>query len=234
MLSPRGQKTWVMTESSPRIRAVTFDLDGLMFNTETLYEEVGAELLQRRGKKITRELLDQMMGRQSRVALQIMIDWHALDATIEQLQAETDEVFEEILEHRLAPMPGLLELLDWLESAKIPKAIATSSRRVFVDRVLSLSKMARRFHFVLTAEDVTCGKPAPEIYLTAAQRFGLPAAEMMVLEDSENGCRAAVAADAFVVAVPSEHSDQHDFSGVNLVADTLADRRIYQAIRVQP
>jgi beta-phosphoglucomutase-like phosphatase (HAD superfamily) len=99
----------------PTPRAVVFDLDGLMFNTEELYVEVGTELLGRRGHKFTQELEDLMMGRPSRVALEIMIETHALDATVEQLLAETDEIFPGILEKRLAPMPGLVELLEALE-----------------------------------------------------------------------------------------------------------------------
>jgi len=71
----------------PTARAVIFDLDGLMFNTEELYQEVGAELLRRRGYLFTQELLDQMMGRPSHVALQIMIDTHTLKATVEELLA---------------------------------------------------------------------------------------------------------------------------------------------------
>ena len=219
-----------MISSQPPIRAVAFDLDGLMFNTETLYEEVGSELLRRQGKEMTRELLDQMMGRPSRVALQIMIDWHQLDMTIQQLQDDTDQIFERLLEQRLAPMPGLLRLLESLEAAGIPKAIGTSSRRVFVERVLTRMDMSDRFQFLLTAEDVVQGKPHPEIYLSAAQRFSLPSDQMMVLEDSEIGCRAAVASGAFAVAVPGNHSRQHNFDGAALVADSLADFRIYQAV----
>src|SRR5262245_22289269 len=105
----------------PTPRAVVFDLDGLMFNTEELYQEVGSELLRRRGYDFTQELLDQMMGRPSHIALQIMIDTHTLKATVEELLAETDEIFPDILRTRLAPMPGLLELLDALEQRKIPK-----------------------------------------------------------------------------------------------------------------
>lgn len=219
-----------MIPSKPPIRAVAFDLDGLMFNTETLYEEVGGELLRRQGKQITRDLLDQMMGRPSRVALQIMIDWHQLDMTIQQLQEETDQIFDQLLEDRLAPMPGLLKLLASLEAAGIPKAISTSSRRAFVQRILAQMDMSGRFHFLLTAEDVAQGKPHPEIYLSAARRFSLPPEQMMVLEDSEIGCRAAVASGAFAVAVPGIHSCQHSFDGAALVADSLADFRIYQAI----
>src|SRR6476661_215130 len=95
-------------------RAVVFDLDGLMFNSEELYQDVGSELLRRRGYVFTQELLDQMMGRPSHIALQMMIDTHTLKATVEELLAETDEIFPEILQSRLAPMPGLVELIDSL------------------------------------------------------------------------------------------------------------------------
>ncbi len=218
-----------MSERCP-LRAIVFDLDGLMFNTEELYFHVGTELLRRRGKVLTRELLDQMIGRPSRVSLQIMIDWHQLDDTIETLQLDTDAIFAEILPHRLAPMPGLLNLLATLEAGAIPKAIGTSSRRRFVDTVLGAFELAPRFCFILTAESVQNGKPHPEIYLQAADRFGVRPEEMMVLEDSEVGCRAAVASGAFAVAVPGDHSANHSFAGASLVADSLADRRIYQSL----
>ncbi|HWC89874.1 MAG TPA: HAD hydrolase-like protein, partial [Pirellulales bacterium] len=110
-------------------QAVVFDLDGLMFNTEELYQDVGGELLRRRGKVFTSELLDAMMGRPNRVALQIMVDWHSLPDTVDGLIAETEVIFVGILDERLALMPGLAELLDALEQAGIPKAIATSSPR---------------------------------------------------------------------------------------------------------
>lgn len=219
---------------SGMVRAVVFDLDGLMFNTEELYFDVGTELLRRRGHALSQDLLNQMMGRPSPIALQIMIDFHALDATVAQLQAETDEIFDEILSTRLAPMPGLVELLNALERHQIPKAIATSSRRSFVAQVLGHFQWAPRFHFILTAEDVTQGKPHPEVYWTAAERHGVPAAETLVLEDSQNGCRAAVAAGAFAVAVPGDHSRHHDFTGARWIAESLADPRIYEALGIPP
>ena len=211
----------------PAPRAVVFDLDGLMFNTEELYQEVGAVLLRRRGCEFTQQLLDQMMGRPSRVALQIMIDAHTLKATVEELLAETDEIFPEILRTRLAPMPGLLDLLAGLEERGMPKAIATSSRRSFVERVLGQFDFQRRFSPILTSEDIVEGKPHPEIYLKAAERLGIAPGQMVVLEDSQNGCRAAVAAGSVAVAVPGEHSRRHDFRGAALLADSLADPRLY-------
>lgn len=216
------------------IRAIAFDLDGLMFNTEELYAEVGTELLRRRGKVFTQELLDRMMGRQSMVALQMMIDTHALTATVPDLLAETDELFPEILRTRLRPLPGLLDLLAALERHLLPKCIATSSRRAFVERVLAVFQLEPRFDFILAQEDIAHGKPSPDIYLTAAQRHGIAPAEMLVLEDSQNGCRAALAAGAVTVAVPGDHSRNHDFSGAALVASSLADERVYALLGIAP
>jgi HAD superfamily hydrolase (TIGR01509 family) len=216
--------------SNHRLRAVVFDLDGLMFNTEDLYDEVGEAILRRRGRRFTDELKRLMMGRPGWISLQIMIDHHRLEATVAELQAESDALFAEILPRRLQPMSGLENLLEALEDAAIPKAIATSSSRAFARTVLAQFAYEPRFQFVLTSEDVTEGKPAPEVYLTACRRFGLAAEQVLVLEDSENGCRAAVAAGAFAVAVPGRHSVDHDFRGVAMVADSLADPRIYQAL----
>lgn len=215
------------------VRAVTFDLDGLMFNTEELYQESGEIILGRRGKEFTTELLDQMMGRPAPIALQLMVDYHRLDATPEQLAAETSEIFDELLPTRLAPMPGLLELLASLETAGIPKAIATSSGRQFVDNVLSLSRLADRFSFVLSSEDIVHGKPKPDVYLLAAERHGVAPAEMLVLEDSQIGCAAGVASGAYTVAVPHGETTRHAFPGAQFVADTLADRRIYSVLKLE-
>jgi HAD superfamily hydrolase (TIGR01509 family) len=146
---------------------------------------------------------------------------------------ETDELFPEILRVRLAPMPGLLDLLAALEQHDIPKGIATSSRRAFVDRVLGQFDLHARFRCILTSEDITEGKPHPEIYLKAADRLAVAPAEMLVLEDSQNGCRSAVAAGAITIAVPSGHSHRHDFSGATLVADSLADERIYRLLGLE-
>jgi len=214
------------------LQAVVFDLDGLMFNTEDLYQQVGTEVLRRRGKEFTAELIDQMMGRQASKSLQIMIDWHHLEDTAEALAAESMEIMFRLLPDQLQPMPGLLDLLNSLEAAKVPKAIATSSSRTFVTRVLDLFDLAPRFSFVLTAEDITHGKPAPDIYLLAAEKHGVQPEQVLVLEDSQIGCRAAVAAGTHTVAVPEGQSEQHTFEGVKLIADSLADERIYEALGI--
>ncbi len=221
-----------MTRTDSPLQAVVFDLDGLMFNTEDLYQQVGSEVLRRRGKEFTSDLIDQMMGRQAPKALQIMIDWHQLDDTHEELAAESMEIMFRLLPDQLQPMPGLLDLLESLEAANIPKGIATSSSRAFVTRVLDQFALTPRFSFVLTSEDITHGKPAPDVYLLSAEKHGVTPAQVMVLEDSQIGCRAAVAAGTHTVAVPEGQSEQHVFEGVKLIAESLADLQIYKALGI--
>ncbi len=212
------------------MRAVVFDMDGLMFNTEDVYSLVGSELLRRRGCEFTDEIKNKIMGMRPQPAFETIIRCCNLDDTWPAMVAESNRLFLELLDGRLAPMPGLLELLDALERAGIPKAIGTSSSRELVDACLRPFDMAGRFEFILAAEDIVHGKPHPEIYLTSAERFAVPPAEMAVLEDSGNGCRAAAAAGAYAVAVPGEHSRNQDFSSASLVVDSLADPRLYEKI----
>ncbi len=212
------------------IQAIAFDMDGLLFNTEQLYPRVLDEVLRRRGKRYTADLVSQMMGRPGPIALQIMIDYHDLKDSIEGLADECEVIFLKILEVDAAMMPGALELLGRVEAAGIPKAIATSSGRKYVDWLLSRFDLTHRFDFFLTAESVKQGKPHPEIYLTAAGQHGVRPDQMVVLEDSQNGLRAAVAAGTKAIAVPGDHSHHHDFTGAQFVANTLRDERIAQLL----
>lgn len=212
------------------MKAVVFDMDGLMFNTEDVYTLVGHELLRRRGHEFSPELKNEMMGLPPQASFEIMIHRCRLPDRWRELADESNKLFIDMLYERLAPMPGLIELLDALEAAGIPKAIATSSARAMLDACLVRFDMHPRFRFFLTAEDVTRGKPDPEIYLTAASRFELNPGELLVLEDSQNGCKAAAAAGAFTVAVPAEHSSTHDFASASLVADSLSDPRLYDVL----
>jgi len=139
-------------------------------------------------------------------------------------------VMEVLLATSLAPMPGVVELLDRLKAAELPIAVATSALREYADFVLTRLDILHRFRFVLTSEDISRGKPDPEVYLLASERLDLSPSQIMVLEDSANGCRAAVAAGAFTVAVPNRHTAKHDFSGAQFIAETLADPRILASL----
>lgn len=215
-----------MMPAVPRIRAVVFDLDGLMFNTEEVFNRSGREQLRRRGKELTDELVARMMGRRAAEAFAAMVEMHGFTDTIEELQRESREIFYEMLNEHLAPMPGLFELLELLETRQLPKGVATSSSRDYLQDILGRFELVHRFPMTLTAEDVEMGKPHPEIYLKAARRIGVDPREMLVLEDSEAGTLAGAAAGAVVVSVPHEFSRMHDFSAASYIASGLNDPKL--------
>lgn len=216
------------------LAAVVFDLDGLLVNSEDVYEQADAELLRRRGKSYDAWLREQMMGRPTAESLHILVEHHGLSESIEQLASERSSLRDRMLAGRIEPMRGVSDLLATLGAARRPAAIATSGTRDYAATVLARLEIRHLFEFVLTADDITRGKPAPDVYQLAARRLGLAPHQTMVLEDSGNGCRAAIAAGAFTVAVPNRHTANHDFSGVRFVAESLADRRIHTALGLQP
>lgn len=212
------------------LKAVVFDMDGLMFNTEDLYDQVGQTILQRRGQNYSLELKLEMMGLPGNEAFEIMRKRCNIDDSVEQLKKETDEIFEDLL-HNIEKMPGLDELLSLIEEKAIPKAVATSSHRQFATRALGFFNLEPRFEFVLTGDDVENGKPNPDVYLLAAKKLRVSTENMLVLEDSLIGSRAAKAAGTFTVAVPTTHSRQSDFSHVDHVVDRLDHEIVMSLIR---
>lgn len=208
------------------IRAVAFDMDGLLVNTEELYTQVGTAILEKRGKIFRRELKDAMTGLPGPLAFRLMIQWENLSDTVEILEEESRTLFADLLPLQLRLLDGVPELLDELDRRRLPRCVATSSSRAFANKVLSSVQVIDRFDFIITAEDVEQGKPHPDIYLAAADRLSVASPQMLVLEDSHNGCRAGVASGACTVAVPGPHSLQHDFSGTYFQARSLGDPAI--------
>ena len=211
------------TMSAPAIRAVCFDLDGLMFNTEHVFYESAEVLLQRRGLAMSRGAMDAMLGRRPLESFQALIDHLNLKEGPAELMAESRVIFHELLDTKLQPMPGLFELLALIESVGLPKGVATSSPRDYLESVFGRFDLLPRFPVALTAESVTHGKPNPEIYLKAAEKLGVLPEQMLVLEDTQTGTRAGAAAGAFVVSVPHEHTATHDFSQAKYIATGLDD-----------
>jgi HAD superfamily hydrolase (TIGR01509 family) len=207
----------------PTIRAVAFDLDGLMFDTEALFFRVASEMLKSRGKVFTKEIMAAMIGRQAAIAYPAMKEMAGLQESAEELLGEARERFFALIDTAVHPTPGLFSLLSHLETIGMPRAVCTSSRRAYAERLLGNHGLSHHFAFLLCAEDVTLSKPNPEIYLTAASRLGILPTELMVLEDSPAGLTAAKAADVFAVAIPHEHSPAEALSSADLIVTRLDD-----------
>ena len=173
------------------------------------------------------------MGRPSPISLNILKDYFSLEDSVNVIRAEVEELFKEYLEEMLALMPGALSLLVRLDEMNLPYAVATSSGREYATELLERFGLLERFQFILGGDDVTNGKPDPEIYLRAADQIGYLPKELLVFEDSGNGCAAAVAAGMNVVAVPNTHNAGQTYDGAYLIADTLNDPRISSILDFQ-
>ncbi|MDO5565521.1 MAG: HAD family phosphatase, partial [Planctomycetia bacterium] len=170
-------------DTQRNIQAVAFDMDGLMYDTEKVYWKAAEVLLGRRNCPYTEELCDDIMGRPAEYCFRRMIEYYSLNEDWQAMQQESEDIFLSLLEQDGAePMPGLFVLLDELERCGIPKAVCTSSSRRSMSAVLRKDQLEPRFDFVITSQDIVRGKPDPEIYLTAATRFGFEPASVLVLE----------------------------------------------------
>jgi HAD superfamily hydrolase (TIGR01509 family) len=216
---------------APRFHAVVFDNDGLLLDTEAAWTRAEEDLFARRGRAFTPEHKRALIGSSrstSALMLEAMLDrpgeGHAL----------ADELHELVMVEALAgvpPRPGALELVDALRAAGVPLAVASNSRRDFVERVLGGAGLLNgRFEAVVTADDVAEPKPAPDLYLAACAALGAAPERCAALEDSAVGVASAVAAGLYVVAVPYFHDTQID--GASLTARSLADPEVAAALGV--
>jgi HAD superfamily hydrolase (TIGR01509 family) len=204
------------------MRAVVFDMDGLMIDTEGMYWAVGRQMAREFGKEVQDETLGRMMGRAPLDSVAI----YARDLGLTQSPAELLEIREarvmREMRNGVEPMPGLLEVLNDFKP-KFKLAIATSAPMRFLNVVLDGMGLRHYFDALQTSDDITHGKPDPEIYLKAMGKLGIPPAECFVLEDSSNGALAGKRSGAYVIAVPSQYTRSQDFKFVNFVAKDLLD-----------
>jgi HAD superfamily hydrolase (TIGR01509 family) len=212
------------------IRAVVFDLDGLMFDTEALFFRVSSQALAARGKPFTRETMLSLIGLRADAALRIWKTLAGADEPVEDLLADVRQRFLAEMDTAVHPTPGLFVLLDHLKRRALPLAVATSSRRAYADGLLKQHGLADRFEFILASEDVTRGKPDPEIYRLAATRFDVSTGSLLVLEDSPAGLAAAKGAGAIAVGVPHEHSPAEALAGADLIVSRLDASALFSLI----
>jgi HAD superfamily hydrolase (TIGR01509 family) len=216
--------------AKPLIRAVAFDLDGLMFDTEALFFRVAGEMLAARGKVFTREMMAAMIGRQAAIAYPALKQLADLPESPEDLLAEARTRFFDQIDSAVHPTPGLFAILHKLQERGLPRAVCTSSRRAYAERLLDQHGILAHFTALLTAEDVARSKPDPEIYRKAATRLGVEVSNLLVLEDSPAGVAAGTAAGAFTVGIPHEHSPAEALARADLVVERLDDPRVFDLL----
>lgn len=184
------------------IDAVVFDLDGVIVDSEHVWDDVRQELAEERGGRWHAEASRDMMGMSSVEWSRYMHDVIGLPEEPAEINAEVVRRLEAIYREELPLISGAVEAVHGL-AARWPLGLASSSNRELIDFVLEVSGLAPLFRATVSSEEVPRGKPAPDVYLEAARRLGVPGGRCAAVEDSENGIRSAKAAGMRVLAIPN-------------------------------
>ncbi|MGZ4335305.1 MAG: HAD family hydrolase [Gaiellaceae bacterium] len=184
------------------IEAVIFDLDGVLLESEEVWDAVREELVRERGGRYDAEVQRAMMGMSS-------LEWSRYLHEVAGVPDEPEEINAEVMRRmlgayavRLPLLPGAVEAVQRI-AARFPLGLASSSNRVLIDRVLEESGLAASFHAAVSSEEGPHGKPAPDVYLEAARQLDVAPGLCAAVEDSHGGIRAAHAAGMRVVAIPN-------------------------------
>jgi HAD superfamily hydrolase (TIGR01509 family) len=205
------------------IEGVIFDLDGVLLDSEHVWDEVREQLARERGGRWHERAQREMMGMSSLEWSRYMHDEIGLPEPPEEISAEVVRRLEALYREQLPATPGGREAVDRL-AAHWPLALASSSNRELIVLALELLGVADRFQAIVSSEEVARGKPAPDVYLEAARRLPVNPARAAAVEDSHNGIRSAKAAGMRVIAIPNRRfpPGADALAEADFVVETLA------------
>jgi HAD superfamily hydrolase (TIGR01509 family) len=206
------------------IEAVIFDLDGVLLDSEQLWDEAREQLARERSGRWHENAQRDMMGMSSTEWSRYMHDVIGLPEPPEEISREVVERLAKLYREHLPVVPGAREAVERL-AARWPLGLASSSNRELIDLALELLGVNHLFKATVSSEEVARGKPAPDVYLEAARRLGVDPTHAAAIEDSENGIRAAKAAGMRVIAIPNRHFPPPDeaLAQADVVLDSLAE-----------
>lgn len=202
------------------IAAVIFDLDGVLVDSEQLWDDARRELVRERGETWRPGATRAMMGMSSLEWSRYMHDELRVDMAPEEISTGVVERLERLYRERLPLYPGAVETVAAV-AERHRLGLASSANRQIIDLVLELAGLRRFFEATVSSEEVPRGKPAPDVYLEAARRLRVSPERCAAVEDSANGIRSAAAAEMKVVAIPNREFPPDD-EALGLTAAVLS------------
>jgi HAD superfamily hydrolase (TIGR01509 family) len=184
------------------IDAVLFDLDGVLIESEEVWDAVREDYVRGHGGRYDEEIQRAMMGMSSTEWSRYLHETAGIAASPETINADVVRLMLAAYREHLPLIAGATEVVHAL-AARFPLAVASSSNRELIDAVLGLSGLEKCFQVTVSSEEVARGKPAPDVYLEAARQLGVAPDRCAAIEDSHGGIRSAKAAGMRVIAIPN-------------------------------
>jgi len=203
--------------------AIILDMDGLMVDSEPLSRSAWDQVLGVHGRTLDDTIYKSLIGHRTDETAATLIEAYDLPVTVDTLTTEKANALAKISAKGIPVMPGLHDLHVRILQGGAPWAVATSSPRSHAEEILVQLGLIDSCQVIVGGDEVPHGKPAPDIYLLAAARMGIPASQCLAIEDSAPGCRSAAAAGMMVVAVPNGDTETADFSAVDHIFSSLND-----------
>lgn len=202
------------------VKALLFDMDGLMIDSERLYFQTEREIAHKFNKNVGDKTLWKMMGRTPLESLDIFVRETGIPLSAEEALEMRNQIMRQRLKKDLKPMPGLFSILNTFYG-KLKMTVCTSAQKEFLEMVVNQLGIGEKFNVLQASDNLRKGKPNPEIYLKCCRRLKLPPQECLVLEDSSNGALAGKRAGCYVIAIPTQYTSGQDFHFVDFKAKDL-------------
>jgi HAD superfamily hydrolase (TIGR01509 family) len=193
-------------KATPRLEAVLFDMDGVIIDSEPLWSDAEKQLLARRNLPYSPSLKTAMMGRDARGAVGYLIEHYSLTESLGKLIEERNQLIAELFKEHLKAIPGALDLVRSVIAAGILTGLVSSSPKPLVELALEKLVTTGLFDLTLSGDQVVRGKPAPDIYITAAEKLGVKPEYCLVIEDAPHGVAAAKDAGMCCLAISTSVS----------------------------
>jgi HAD superfamily hydrolase (TIGR01509 family) len=196
-------------------KAIIFDMDGLLVDSEVIWEEAETVVLDQYNIKVETHIRNQFIGLRNIDFMGRLQEVYQIPASPQTLNLQVVDQLLEFIPLKTHPMPGAREIVAWVHEQGIPTAIASSSPTNIIDAVAESQGWSEIIPVRVSADHVGVGKPNPAVYLEAARQLNVAPEDCLALEDSPNGARAAVAAGMTCYAVPDlSHTRVEAFEGI--------------------
>lgn len=209
------------------MKAVIFDMDGVIIDSEPIHFETDIQTMRHFGCNISEKELEKYVGTTNEYMYTDIKKNYKLNQSLEEIISFRSKLVKnKIINSNLEPIQGIKELLIDLKCKNIDIAIASSSPKDFIDTIVNKFKFMDYFKYIISGEEVSEGKPEPDIYIETSRKLGISPDECIVIEDSKNGVLAAKRAGMKCIGFKNINSGNQDLSNADIIVNSIKEIKI--------